>query len=335
MSDKINQRKIEHINIVREKDVEPVKNVFDKYSLPYSALPEIDLKTIDTTTAFLKHPISMPLMVSSMTGGPELAADINKNLALACQEMKVPLALGSMRVIIKHPETLKSFQVKDLAKDIPVIGNIGLVQLNYGIGIDDINKLIDQTKIDAIFFHINHLQEAIQPEGDVNFSGLLNKLDEIVKKVKIPVLIKEVGAGIDFESAKRLFDLGIKYIDVAGLGGTSWTSVECYRRHDDMGFVFQDVGIPTDKAVIDCSKINGLNIIAGGGIRSGVDIVKSLMLGATLAGMAKPLLEPALEGPEACIKFLKKIKNQIEIAMFAIGVKNIEKLKTKELNQSL
>lgn len=335
MSDKINQRKIEHINIVREKNVEPVKNVFEKYSLPYSALPELDLRSIDTSTTFLGHSISMPLMVSPMTGGPELAGDINRNLAIACQEIKIPLALGSMRVIIKYPETLKSFQVKALAKDIPIIGNIGLVQLNYGIGIDDINKLIDQTKIDAIFFHLNHLQEAIQPEGDVNFSGLLKKLEKVVKKVKIPVLIKEVGAGIDFESAKKLSDIGIKYIDVAGLGGTSWTSVECFRRYDDMGFVFQDVGIPTDRAIIDCSKIVGLNIIAGGGIRSGVDIVKSLMLGASLSGMAKPLLEHAIESPEACIEFLKKIKSQIAIAMFAIGAKDIKKLKAKKLSLSL
>lgn len=335
MSDKINQRKIEHINIVREKNVEPVKNVFEKYSLPYSALPELDLGSIDTSTTFLGNSISMPLMVSPMTGGPELAGDINKNLAIACQEMRIPLALGSMRIIIKHPETLKSFQVKDIAKDIPIIGNIGLVQLNYGIGIDEINKLIDQTKIDAIFFHLNHLQEAIQPEGDVNFSGLLKKLEEVVKKVKIPVLIKEVGAGIDFESAKKLSDIGIKYIDVSGLGGTSWTSVESFRRHDDMGFVFQDVGIPTDKAISDSSKIKGLNIIAGGGIRSGVDVVKSLMLGALLSGMAKPLLEPALKSPEACIEFLSMIKKQVEIAMFAIGAKDIKELKTKKLSLSL
>jgi isopentenyl-diphosphate delta-isomerase len=335
MSDQINQRKIDHIKIVREKDVEPVKNVFDKYQLPYSALPELDLKAIDASTTFLNHKISMPLMVSSMTGGPELAGNINRNLAIACQESKIPLALGSMRVIIKYPETLKSFQVKEFAKDIPVIGNIGLVQLNYGIEIDDINRLIDETKIDAIFFHLNHLQEAIQPEGDVNFSGLLEKLANVIDKIQIPVLVKEVGAGIDSVTAQKLFDIGIKYIDVAGLGGTSWTSVEGYRRQDDLGFIFQNVGITTDKALIECSEINGLQLIAGGGIRNGIDIVKSIMLGASLSGMAKPLLEPALQSPEACIEYFEKIKHQISIAMFAIGAKDINSLKEKKLTQCL
>jgi isopentenyl-diphosphate delta-isomerase len=317
-----------------------VKNIFDKYALPYSALPELDMSAIETGTNFLNHQISMPLMVSSMTGGPMLAGDINKNLAIACQEVRIPLALGSMRVILKYPETLKSFQVKEYAKDIPVIGNLGLVQLNYGIGIDEINKLIDETKIDALFFHLNHLQEAIQPEGDINFAGLLEKLEKIINKIQIPILIKEVGAGIDLESAQKLFDIGIKYIDVAGLGGTSWTVVEGYRRQDDLGFEFGAVGIPTDKALIDCSKIrgtqdaNGLVLIAGGGIRNGLDVVKGLMLGGTLAAMAKPLLEPSLESPEACIKFFGKIKKQIEISMFAMGVKNISELKGKQLIQS-
>jgi isopentenyl-diphosphate delta-isomerase len=335
MSDQINPRKIEHINIVKEKDVEPVKDVFKKYSLPYCSLPELDLKKIDTSTNFLNHKISMPLMISSMTGGPELAGDINKNLAIACQETGIPLALGSMRVIFKYPETLKSFQVKELAKDIPVIGNIGLVQLNYGIGLDQINKLIEDTKIDALFFHINHLQEAIQPEGDVNFSGLFEKLEQIISKIQIPVMVKEVGAGIDFNTAKKLYEIGVKYIDVAGLGGTSWTSVEAYRRQDDLGFVFQDVGIPTDKAIIECSKIDGLKIIAGGGVRNGLDIVKSLMLGASIAGMAKPLLGPALEGSESCVNYIEQVQKQIQIAMFAMGSKNIEDIKTKSLIQIL
>jgi len=331
MADLINKRKIEHINIVQNKNVEPLKNIFDKYSLPYSALPELDLAKIDTSSKFLEKDISMPLMISSMTGGPDLAGDINKNLAIAAQKMKVPLALGSMRVVLKYPETMKSFQVKDLCKDIPLIGNIGLVQLNYGIGIDEIQKIIDETKIDALFFHVNHMQEAIQPEGDVNFEGLLDKLALIIKKINIPVLIKEVGAGIDKVSAQKFYDIGIRNIDVAGLGGTSWTSVEAHRREDDLGFLFEYVGIPTDKSLAECSEIEGLSLIAGGGIRSGMDVVKSLMLGASLAGMAKPLLIPALENPEECIKYLEMVQHQIKIAMFAMGAKSIDEVKQKVL----
>lgn len=331
MVDLINKRKIEHINIVQNKNVEPLKNIFDKYSLPYSALPELDLTKIDTSSKFLGKEISMPLLISSMTGGPDLAGDINKNLAIAAQKMRVPLALGSMRVVLKYPETMKSFQVKEICKDVPLIGNIGLVQLNYGIGIDEIQKIIDETKIDALFFHVNHMQEAIQPEGDVNFEGLLSKLALIIKKIKIPVLIKEVGAGIDKTSAQKFYDIGIRTIDVAGLGGTSWTSVEAHRREDDLGFLFEHVGIPTDKALAECSEIKGLSLIAGGGIRSGMDVVKSLMLGADIAGMAKPLLIPALESPEDCISYLEMVQHQIRIAMFAMGAKNINEVREKQL----
>lgn len=331
MADIINQRKTEHINIVNAKDVEPVKNIFNKYQIPYSALPEMDLNEVDCSCKFLGSKISMPIMIGSMTGGPSLAGDINKNLSLTAQQVKVPLALGSMRVILTHPETLKSFQVKKYCPDVPLIGNIGLVQLNYGVGIEQVKFLIEETKIDALFFHINHLQEAIQPGGDVNFSGLLKKLEKIISQINIPILIKEVGAGIDFDSAKKLYDIGVKYIDVAGLGGTSWTIVEAYRRSDDLGFLFGNIGINTDTALMDCSRIKGLKLIAGGGIRNGLDVIKSLMLGAEITSVAKPLLKPALTGVKDCIATLEKFQKEIRISMFAMGAKNLEEVRAKRL----
>ena len=331
MSVIINERKAEHISIVNEKDVEPVKNVFAKYSIPYSTLPDIDLNEVDCSTNFLGKKISMPLFIGSMTGGRGNFTEINKNLALSAQSTKIPVALGSMRIILENPEALPSFQVKQYCPDVPVIGNLGLVQLNYGIGLDEIKKIIDETKIDALFFHINHLQEAIQPEGDVNFKGLYEKLAKIIPHIDIPVLAKEVGAGVDVETAQKLVDIGVKYIDVAGLGGTSWTVVEAYRRKDDLGFSFSDVGIRTDQALIDCRKINGIKLIAGGGVRSGLDIIKSLMLGAEISSMARPFLKPAMESSDACIEFIAKTKKEIQIAMFCMGAKNLDEVREKKL----
>jgi isopentenyl-diphosphate delta-isomerase len=331
MADNINQRKIEHISIVTEKDVEPVKEIWDKYKIPYSALPEMDLDKADCSCEFLGYKLGMPVMLGSMTGGPSLAGDINKNLAISAQKAKIPVALGSMRVILKNPETLSSFQVKKYCPDVPLIGNIGLVQLNFGIGINEIKQIIDDTQIDALFFHVNHMQEAVQPEGDTNFSGLLDKLKRIIPQINIPVLLKEVGAGIDAETAKKLFECGVKYLDVSGLGGTSWTVVEAFRRQDNVGFTFQEVGIATDEALIECSKIKGLELIAGGGIRNGLDVVKSLMLGAKIASVAKPLLKPAINSSLDCTEYLDNLKREIKIAMFAMGAKNLEEVRLKKL----
>ncbi|HEX9804650.1 MAG TPA: type 2 isopentenyl-diphosphate Delta-isomerase, partial [Candidatus Dojkabacteria bacterium] len=277
--------------------------------------------------------LSFPFLISSMTGGPEKAATINKNLAIAAQETKVALALGSMRVIIRHPESKTSFDIRRDCPDIPLFANLGMIQLNYGFGLDEIKEIVDTIEADGIFLHVNHLQEAIQPEGDTDYKYLLEKLAKIIDDIPVPVLIKEVGAGIDYETAKSLSDIGVKWIDVSGLGGTSWSWVEGYRRDDDLGDVFKAVGIPTDECIQQCKDIPELNLIAGGGIRTGLDIAKSIALGAKIATAAKPLLAPALESPEASINALEKLKKQLEIAMFSAGIGNINGLEQAELVQ--
>ncbi|MCA9380094.1 type 2 isopentenyl-diphosphate Delta-isomerase [Candidatus Dojkabacteria bacterium] len=324
----IKQRKLQHIKIVLEKDTQPYPSSFDKYVLPHKALPEIDLEEINTTVNFFNKKISFPFMIASMTGGEEFGKTINTNLAMAAEKNNIPLALGSMRVVLKKPETLDSFNVRHLCPSIPLFANMGLVQLNYGYGAKEINKLIDIIDADGIFLHINHLQEAIQPEGDTNFKGLVDKLAKILPKIKKPVLIKEVGNGIDKETAKKLNEIGVEWIDVAGGGGTSWPWVEGYRREDDLGDIFKAESIPTDQCLTDCREIEDLKLIACGGIRNGKHIALSLMLGADMASCAKPLLQPALESPEACIKLLGKYKKEFQISMFTMGAKDIEELKS-------
>jgi isopentenyl-diphosphate delta-isomerase len=308
-----------------------VASPYAHYRLPYKALPEIDLAGIDTAYQFFGRKLFFPFLVSSMTGGPAKALVINRNLALACEEQRVALALGSMRVILKDPSMAKSFQVRKYCPTIPLFANLGLVQLNYGCGADEINRLLDIIDADGIFLHINHLQEAIQPEGDTNFESLLPKLAGILPKIRKPVLIKEVGAGIDPGTAKALREIGIEWIDVCGLGGTSWTSVEAHRRDDDLGFLFEEAGIPADRALLDCKQIEGLKLIAGGGIRSGLDIAKGITLGAELASSAKPLLGPALTSSEACGELIRRWQKELQISMFACGAKNIGALRKIKL----
>jgi len=330
---KINNRKLEHIRIVLDENVEPIPTPFDNYRLPYSAFPELDYAEIDTSIEFFGKKLSFPFVISSMTGGPEKASMINRNLAEAAEQVGVALGLGSMRVILRKPDSIPSFDVKKYCPSIPLFANMGVVQLNYGYGADEINKIIDSINADGIFLHVNHLQEVIQPEGDLNWKDILPKLEKIISKVHKPIVIKEVGHGIDFKSAKRLKEIGIEWIDVSGVGGTSWAWVEAYRREDDLGHLFKAEGIPTDECLIECSKIKGLNLIAGGGIRNGIHIAKAIMLGATLATAAKPLLESALNGTEECIKVLEKMKKEFTVAMFSMGVRTVEELKNCELKK--
>lgn len=326
----INDRKNEHINIVLNNNVEPVKSSFLKYKINYKALVNIDFKKIDTTTNFLDSKLSFPFLIGSMTGGGKNTLKINKNLAIAANKARVALALGSMRIILKDKESLKTFQVRKYCKDIPLLANFGLVQLNYGYCYNDINYLIDSIEADGICLHLNHLQEAIQPEGDTNFENILRKLELIINKIKKPIIIKEVGAGLDRDSILKLNNIGIKYFDIAGLGGTNWTSVESYRRKDDLGFIFQEIGNNTTDVLEDISDLDVFKI-SSGGIRNGLDIFKSLALGANLTSIAGPILKNALNSPIKTYNQIMRYKKELEIAMFCVGVDKIKKIKRENI----
>lgn len=335
----ISDRKNQHINVVVNKNVEPIQSSFDNYRLEYSALPGISMDEIDTSTQFFNHNLSFPFLISSMTGGSEFTKKINENIAIACEEVGVGFGLGSMRVIIEKPEAIDSFDVKRFCPTVPMYANVGLVQLNYGFGYDEIQKIIDLVGADGIFFHINHLQEAVQPGGDTDYRNLIEKFEGIIKRINVPIVVKEVGHGIDYRTAIRLNDIGIEWVDVSGLGGTSWSWIEGYRRlnegevmnQENLGFIFKQEGIPTTECIENLKGIKNLNLIAGGGIRNGLHISKSIAMGAKLATAAKPFLNAALESSEAVIKELNRFKHEFRVSMYSAGAKNLTELAEKKI----
>ncbi len=329
MSDaNLSDRKLEHIRIVLEEDVEPVPSPFQRYRLPYRALPELDLNEVSSATTLLGRRLSLPLLISSMTGGPEATARINEHLARAAQAEGAALALGSMRVCLRDPTTLASFRMRRFCPDVPLFANVGLIQLNNGVTVEDLTHLVEEIDADGIFLHLNALQEAIQPEGQTNFRGLVARLASVVARLPVPVLAKEVGSGIDFHSAQLLVQAGVRMIDVAGTGGTSWSQVEGYRRDDRLGHLFGDVGVPTDRALLQARNLSGVTLIAGGGVRSGLDMAKALIMGASLAGAAKPFLRPALTSTEAVAEVIRGWRHELRVAMFACGAADLQALRS-------
>lgn len=227
----INQRKTEHIRLCLEGEVEGVNKStgLEGIHFLHNALPEIDFAEISLATSFLNKALQAPFLVSSMTGGSELATTINQNLALAAEQKGWALAIGSTRAFLESDQHKESFLIRQQAPTVPLIVNIGAVQLNYGYGAEECQRIIDKTEADSIVLHLNSLQEAVQDGGDLNFKDLLPKIEQVCKQVNAPVGVKEVGFGIDGEAAERLYDAGISYIDVAGAGGTSWSQVEKLR----------------------------------------------------------------------------------------------------------
>lgn len=339
----IQQRKKDHIEICLRKNVEPLKlpdgssSIFDKYLLPYTAMPEIDFNEIDISTEFFGWKISAPIIISSMTGGESHGRGINKALAIACEAERIPFGLGSMRIINRYPTSAHTFDVKEFCPSVPMFANLGLVQLNYGFGAAEINNLIASVKADGLFLHLNHTQEVAQPEGDRNFKNLFAKLVAVRPHIKVPIVIKGVGHGIEAEWIRRFAkDAGIKMVDVSGTGGTSWAWIEGrrqpnYNNNDNLGYLLRDTGIATDVCLAEARHIAGVQLIAGGGVRSGIDVAKVLCMGADYATAAMPFLPASLESPEAVIALIKRWKHELKAAMFAAGCSNLKELRSQRL----
>ena len=325
-------RKAEHIRLALDASNQAGRSFFDDYAFEHNALPEIALDDIDLSVEFLGKRIEAPLLVSCMTGGTEAAGEINRNLARAAEDRRIALGVGSQRKAIEDPLQAASFQVRDLAPSIPLLANLGAVQLNYGYGIAECRAAVEMIDADALAFHLNVLQEAIQPEGDTDFSGLLPKLGEIARELEVPVIAKEIGCGISGDTARALAEQGIRIIDTAGLGGTSWARIEARRADDvEIGELFVDWGVPTPVSIQEVAAVPGVTVIGSGGIRSGVDAAKAIALGAHLVGTAYPLLKPATVSAEAVIERVGRIVDELRIAMLCVGTRTIDELRRVDL----
>ncbi len=328
------RRKADHIRINLEKDVafKRLSSGLEQLFFMHQALPELDLAQIDTTVHLFGKTLTTPLLISSMTGGTAEAQTINLILAEAAQATGMAMGLGSMRAAIEDARLAPTYQVRRVAPDILLFANIGAVQLNYGYGVAQCQKAVDMIEADALILHFNALQEAVQPEGDGNFAGLLGKIEQVCRQLPVPVIAKEVGWGFSTRAARQLAEAGVAAIDVAGAGGTSWSEVEKHRaptaRHARVAGAFIDWGIPTAVSIRYCREAAPqLPIFASGGIRNGIDVAKTVALGATIAGFAGEFLRAADSGGVAgVIEMAEAVTAELRVAMFCSGAGDLNTL---------
>ncbi|HIQ08416.1 MAG TPA: type 2 isopentenyl-diphosphate Delta-isomerase, partial [Anaerolineaceae bacterium] len=293
----------------------------------------------DTGVTVFGKRLRAPLLISSMTGGTTEAGVINRRLALAAQETGIAMAVGSQRAALEHPELASTFQVRRYAPDILLFANLGAVQLNYGYTVDHCRRAVEMIEADAFILHLNPLQEAVQPEGDTRFSGLVRKIEAVCRALPVPVVVKEVGWGISERAARMLAEAGVAAIDVAGAGGTSWSQVEMHRAVNDfqarLAAAFVDWGIPTAESIRFVRQAAPeVLVFASGGLRNGVDVAKAIALGATLTGMAGALLQAAAQSTETTVETLRLIQRQLQVTMFAVGARDITALQRTPLMEA-
>jgi len=329
------QRKAEHVNIILNENVSAEYNYWNDVHLVHRALPEIDLDEIDVSCTLFGRKLNAPLVISSMTGGFGMGREINGNLAKAAAEVGVAMGVGSQRAALEKPELVDTYAVVK-EHDVPLrFANLGAPQLipqgtKRAYGIEDARRAMAMVDAHALIVHLNFLQEVVQPEGDRRAKSVLGAIGKLA--AKLPVVAKETGAGISHEVALKLKQAGVKGIDVGGLGGTSFSAVEYYRARKEaqslkerLGATFWNWGIPTPASVILADV--GLPIIATGGVRSGLDVAKGIALGASAAGMAKPMLEAAKVGAEAVVAELLTVIEELKAAMFLVGASNLDDLR--------
>lgn len=328
------RRKKEHVRVCLEEDVRHPRLTtgLERLRLPYAGLPEVDLEGVDLSCDMLDKRLSMPFMILGMTGGAPLSIAINRNLAAAAQECGVALGLGSMRIALGDPGAEESFRVRHLCPDVPLWANLGAVQLNNGCGIEECRRLMEIAGADGLCLHVNALQEVAQVGGDTNWAGLLEKIWAVAEALPAPVIVKEVGFGMNRKIAERLAELPIWGIDVGGAGGTSWLEVEkrVWGREDLDPF--DELGTPTAASVRGVRDACPDKFVVGsGGVRTGMDAAKVLALGADIAGVALPLLAPAVESAGAVVAWLERFRREMQVAAFAAGAPGAEALRKLEL----
>ncbi len=331
------RRKIEHLLITARENVEAKFKSpgFDDIDFIHKSLPEINKREISLETEFFGKKVSAPIIIVGMTGGHPDTKRINEILAKVAQKYKIPIGVGSQRAGVENSEVQDSFKiVREMAPDVPVIGNIGGTHIQYA------QDAIDMINADVLAVHLNPLQEAVQPEGDVDSTGMLDSIKKLVKTVKIPVIAKETGAGISCDVAASLVKARIAGIDVGGAGGTSWSGVEVFRSKNEdqlkakVGNTFWDWGIPTAVSIVETRECGGdkIKIIGTGGIRSGIDAAKAIALGADYVGIALPFLRAAIkEGQKAVEDLIEQFMEELRVAMYLTGNLTIEDLKEEPI----
>lgn len=334
-------RKTAHLRIAADEDVESAhtRAGWDDVRLPHVALPEAhaDLD-VDLRARLFGKELGAPLMISGMTGGSEEAGLINRRLARIAQELGLALGLGSQRAMIENPALKSTFDVRSEAPDVLLVANLGAVQFNYGVDVDACRRLVEEVDADVLALHLNPLQEMVQPEGDRDWRELLPVIERVVRAVDVPVLAKETGCGISGQLARQLADLGVLGVDVGGTGGTAWGWLEGFRAADEqrqaIGETFREWGIPTADALRSCVAEVGaeMSIVSTGGVRTGLDVARAVALGADVAGMALPFFRAANESEESGLAFGRRILEEIRIAMFCAGVRDVPGLRALEVS---
>lgn len=330
VSDETQTRKADHLQVCLEDQVQSqITTGLEQYRFDHDCLPELDWADLAIGTQFLNKALSAPFLISSMTGGTDLAKTINFRLAEIAQTYGLAMGVGSQRVAIERPDLSESFKIRKLAPDALLFANIGAVQLNYSYGLDECKKAIDLLEADALILHLNPLQEAVQTRGDRNFKNLFDQIEILCENLTIPVIGKEVGNGISGKMAKRLIDCGVRAIDVAGAGGTSWAKVEGGRaidaRQKRLGETFGNWGIPTSDCIQQVRQVSKtIPLIASGGIRNGLEAAKCLALGADLVGLALPFLKAANESEFALQTLTEILIDELKTVLFCTGNRDWE-----------
>lgn len=339
--ERIGARKSDHLDAVLNRDVQAarVQTGLDRVAFVHVALPELHYDEIDVSTRFLGRRIAAPILISSMTGGPRASEAINRAIAEAANSIGVPFGVGSQRIALES-RTLNAgldSTLRRIAPNVPILSNVGAAQL---VAWDDpvaaCARAVAAIEADALIVHLNPLQEVVQEGGDRDWRGVLTAIEQVARRLTVPVIAKEVGAGISADMALRLWNAGVRVIDVAGAGGTSWAQVEAEcatsAQHRAVASAFRDWGIPTAQAIVDVRRAcPEATIIASGGIRSGLDIARSIRLGADLGAQAAGLLSQAIDGPEALVAHLETLIAQLKVACFCTGSANLAALRTAAL----